>query len=92
MVNNPLMRLLPAGEGPADVSAGHVQREQGDPQRPGPGAAGRLQAHVAHRGARHRVPDAAADHRGRSAAVEGRPQPALQHQGTTGEEINAARP
>lgn len=70
-----------AGEGPADVAAGHVQSEQGDPQRPRPGAAGRLQAHVAHRGACHRVPDPAADAGRRGAAVEGRPQPAFRHKG-----------
>lgn len=71
----------PAGERPADLSAGHVQSEQGDPQRPRPGVTGRLQAHVTHRGPRHRFPDPAA-HAGRwKAAVEGRPQPALQHQG-----------
>lgn len=58
-----------AGKGPADVAACHVRSEQGDPQRPGPGAAGRLQAHVAHRGPRHRVSDPAADPGRRGAAV-----------------------
>lgn len=70
-----------AGEGPADVATGHVRPEQGDPQRPGPGAAGRLQAHVAHGGAHHCVSDPAADARRRGAAVEGGSQPALQHKG-----------
>lgn len=78
--------LLPpaAGEGPADLPSRHVQPEHGDPQRPRPGAAGRLQAHVLHGGAHHRLPEPAADAGSRCAAVEGRPQPALKHKGEGG--------
>lgn len=79
----PLSQFLflppPAGEGPADVSAGHVQPEQGDPQRARPGVTSRLQADVSHWRPRHRVSDTAADAGGRRAAVQGGPQPALQH-------------
>lgn len=70
----------PAGEGPAHVAPHPLQPEQRDPQRPGPRPAGRLQAHVAHRWPRLRVPDSAAVAGPREAAVQRRPQPALQHQ------------
>lgn len=73
---------LPAGERAADVAAGHVQSEQRDAQRPGSGLTGSLQTHGAHRRPRHGFPDAAADTGRREVAVEGRPQPALEHQGS----------
>lgn len=70
-----------AGEGPAKLSACHVQSEQGDPQRPGPRLTGRLQAHVAHWGPCHSVPDPAAHTGCWYATVKGRPEQALQLQG-----------
>lgn len=75
-------RLVAAGPGSAGESAADVQQDDGDSVRSGSGAAGRVQAAVAHRRTHVCVPDPAAHRRHRSAQTQRGAQPESASQGS----------
>lgn len=72
---------LSARAGSAEEPANFIREDHGDSVRPGLGAAGRLQAAAAHRGAHVHLSDPAAQPRRGDPPFQRRPQPAGGGQG-----------